>query len=106
MFHFRIHGGLDPDEYKSYKESFDAFDWNNNGKISYTSLQVNLCLPFNCLSKHWMWPKNCMVGNIHSIQDSEFRLNQITIFFILHVRASKKALFKRFYPLIKQQNNN
>ena len=39
-FHFRIHGGLDPDEYKSYKESFDAFDWNNNGKISYTSLQV------------------------------------------------------------------
>ena len=40
LFHFRIHGGLDPDEYKSYKESFDAFDWNNNGKISYTSLQV------------------------------------------------------------------
>jgi len=35
-----IHGGLDPDEYKSYKESFDAFDWNNNGKISYTSLQA------------------------------------------------------------------
>ena len=31
---------MDPDEYKSYKESFDAFDWNNNGKISYTSLQV------------------------------------------------------------------
>ena len=46
IFHFRIHGGLDPDEYKSYKESFDAFDWNNNGKISYTSLQVALYYTF------------------------------------------------------------
>ena len=36
----RIHGGLDADQYKSFKESFDAFDWTNKGKISYTSLQV------------------------------------------------------------------
>jgi len=29
----------DPQEFVSYKESFDFFDWNNNGKISYGSLQ-------------------------------------------------------------------
>merc|ERR1712183_324880 len=29
----------DPEEFLSYKESFDFFDWNKNGKISYSSLQ-------------------------------------------------------------------
>ena len=31
---------MDPEEYTAYRESFEAFDWNNNGRISYTSLQV------------------------------------------------------------------
>ena len=31
---------MDPDEYTAYRESFEAFDWNKNGRISYTSLQV------------------------------------------------------------------
>ena len=32
---------MDPDEYKAYRESFEDFDWNKNGRISHTSLQVN-----------------------------------------------------------------
>ena len=31
---------LDPEEFRCYKESFDSFDWNKNGKIGYGSLQV------------------------------------------------------------------
>jgi len=30
---------IDQEEYQSYKDSFDAFDWNNNGRIAYSSLQ-------------------------------------------------------------------
>ena len=32
---------MDQSEFQSYKAAFQAFDWNHNGKISYTSLQVN-----------------------------------------------------------------
>ena len=31
---------MDPDDHRAYRESFEAFDWNSNGRISYTSLQV------------------------------------------------------------------
>ena len=31
---------MDPADYKSYRESFEAFDWNSSGRISYGSLQV------------------------------------------------------------------
>ena len=41
---FRLIGdGLDPEEYKSYREAFEAFDWNRSGRISHTSLQVIFC---------------------------------------------------------------
>ena len=33
---------MDPEEYSAYRESFEAFDWNINGRISYTYLQVNM----------------------------------------------------------------
>ena len=31
---------MDPDQYKAYREAFESFDWNSNGRISHTSLQV------------------------------------------------------------------
>ena len=31
---------MEPDEYKAYMESFEDFDWNKNGRISHTYLQV------------------------------------------------------------------
>ena len=36
----RMSAKLDQDEFQSYKAAFHAFDWNNNGKISSASLQV------------------------------------------------------------------
>ena len=32
---------IEDEERKTYYEAFSAFDWNNNGKISYGSLQVS-----------------------------------------------------------------
>ena len=43
----RMSAKLDQDEFQSYKAAFHAFDWNNNGKISSASLQVETRL----------WPK-------------------------------------------------
>ena len=31
---------IDEEEYRSYQDSFNAFDGNNNGRISHKSLQV------------------------------------------------------------------
>ena len=35
---------LDQEELEAFKEAFDSFDWNNNGKVSSTYLQevINL----------------------------------------------------------------
>ena len=31
---------LEQDQLQSYKEAFDSFDWNHNGKVSSANLQV------------------------------------------------------------------
>ena len=35
---------LEQDQLQSYKEAFDSFDWNHNGKVSSTQLQVDCLL--------------------------------------------------------------
>ena len=47
----RMSAKLDQDEFQSYKAAFHAFDWNNNGKISSASLQVEA----------WLWLANIIV---------------------------------------------
>ena len=44
-----------------WRESFDSFDWNNNGKISYGSLQVGLS------TLTWLWCHLFSLRRIFSI---------------------------------------
>ena len=76
---------MDPDEYKSYKESFDAFDWNNNGKISYTSLQVI----FNDDISHY--------SVTLYVQQQKIK-NQ----WYQEKREKRELVMKRFFSLLKQ----
>jgi hypothetical protein len=58
-------GQLDPEEHRCYRESFDTFDWNNNGKISYGSLQVRRSkIPLTRYSETGVYPccSSCTSG--------------------------------------------